>query len=315
MGKNIVPFIMILFLMFPALKLYAQDSIPVASDVQEEIKIQFQESFFKSLSEKSITNYQRAITYLETCNNLISNEISVLFELSKNYFMLGKFLEAQRYVEKALEQRSDDLWMLEHLVLIHEKDANFEEAIKVQLKIIENHPNKRNELVYLYIKNNNDHLAIRVLKDLEKENNISTKLLNLRNKLIQSKQPIVTKPVVVENTNLKEKFNNTQSFNALKLLLESLEKQKNQQDLLKYSAQGLSLFPAQSFVYLMYGKALISQKFYKKALLILQQGLDFVIENKVEADFYDVMVVAFQQQGNIKKVEMYRLKAAQLRNK
>ena len=50
----------ILFILF-SLKSYAQDSIPVAKDLTEEKELDFQQFFFKALSEKSIGHYQKAI--------------------------------------------------------------------------------------------------------------------------------------------------------------------------------------------------------------------------------------------------------------
>jgi len=80
-------------LLFNPFYIYSQDSISKVKETTEENYIKFQEFFFKSLSEKSIKNYQIAIQNLEECNAIFPNNKTVLFELSKNYLLLNKIRE------------------------------------------------------------------------------------------------------------------------------------------------------------------------------------------------------------------------------
>ena len=66
MIKRIV-LIVFLGLLYNPFCIVAQDSIPKIKEITEENTIKFQEFFFKSLSEKSIKNYQIAIQNLEEC--------------------------------------------------------------------------------------------------------------------------------------------------------------------------------------------------------------------------------------------------------
>ena len=73
---------------------YSQDSIPnakeIAKEIAEENNIKFQEYFFKSLSEKSIKNYQIAIENLEECNTISPNNKTIYFEKNRWFYYLGK---------------------------------------------------------------------------------------------------------------------------------------------------------------------------------------------------------------------------------
>ena len=63
---------------------FSQDSIPENIDLTEEAELKFQQYFFKALSEKAIGNYQKAIENLESCNQLLENDIAVFFEFLNN---------------------------------------------------------------------------------------------------------------------------------------------------------------------------------------------------------------------------------------
>ena len=118
-------FLSLVFILFSLFSVNAQDSIPASVNPLEKNNIKFQESFFKALSEKAIFNYQKAIQYLEECNNLVANNKAVLFELSKNYAKLNRNTEALEYINLALNKDSENLWLLEHKVDILKRLAFF----------------------------------------------------------------------------------------------------------------------------------------------------------------------------------------------
>lgn len=290
----------------------SQDSIPPIKDIDEEKQLQFQQYFFKALSEKAITNYRQAIVNLENCNALFPDEISVLFEFSKNYYFMNKTLEAKRYLDSALEKDPKNLWMLLHLVKIYKKDRNYGDAIKTQQKIVENYPKRREALVYLYLQNNDIEGAVSLLENLRSEGNLSGKLKRLQERLEEREKLITSKKVVVSTPNWIREFEEKKTFGALKNVLQNALKENDQENVLKYSEKGLSLFPAQPLVYLMHAKALNHKKLYKKALLVLNDGVDFVIENKMEAHFYKEMAISYEKTGNTKEAEKYKMRAKQL---
>lgn len=292
---------------------FSQDSIPAAKDLTEEKELKFQQFFFKALAEKSITNYRKAIENLENCNEILPNDLSVFFEFSKNYLLLNKTLEAKEYIDRALEQDAENIWMLLHLVEIHKKDRNFKEAIQVQQKIIKNHPKRRDDLVYLYLQNNNRKEAMNLLRTLESENILSSKLKRLKSTLEKRRTAKVARTENRDINSLIEKFESEKSFETLKKILEKPLEEKNLKVLLKYSEEGISLFPAQPFVYLVNGSVLNYQKSYKKAFTVLQVGIDFVIDDTMEADFYTEMAISSEGNGNKAEAEKYRMLAKKLK--
>ena len=103
-----------------------------------------------------------------------------------------------------------------------------------------------------------------------------------------------------------------QSYAALKRVLE--RSKENTAQLLKYSGEGILLFPAQPFVYLMHGEALNSKKQYSKALEILKSGLDFVFEGSVAVLFYKELAISYQGLGDENAAKKYREKSKKIKN-
>lgn len=323
-----------LFFMLYSINFFSQDSIPEKEDVTEEAELKFQQFFFKALSEKSIGNYQKAIENLESCNQILANDITVYFEFSKNYLFLNNTLLAKEYVERALVKEPNNIWMLTHLVQIYIKDKNFEEAIKTQKKIVVIDPKKREFLVRLYVYKGFINEAISLMNTLDQEKSLPAYLKRLRTTL-QSRKEYTTKndaldtdlnedeETVEETITAKEEvlssdlnglISQFKSDKSYTILEEILKKSKgNNQNLLRFSEEGISLFPAQPYVYFINGKVLNDTKEHKKALTILQSGLDFVIENDMEAAFYIEIANAYKGLGNDKEEIKYLQKAKNLK--
>ena len=69
--------------------LFAQEDVASKEAILfEQENINFQTFFFESLKQKAIGNYDKAIYALEACNNINKESIAILFELSKNHFLL-----------------------------------------------------------------------------------------------------------------------------------------------------------------------------------------------------------------------------------
>lgn len=320
------------FVFLISINIQAQDSIPEKEDVTEETELKFQQFFFKALSEKSIGNYQKAIENLESCNQILSNDISVYFEFSKNYLFLNNTLLAKEYIERSLAKEPSNIWMLTHLVQIHIKDKNFKEAIEIQHQIVVINPKKRDFLARLYVYNGQIKEAISLMNSLEEESGLSSYLKRLRSNLEARKEYTTKKELVdqdyeeedleEENTvkvteistdlnGLIHQFKTDKSYTILEVIL---KKTSENQDLLKFSEEGITLFPAQPYVYFVNGKVLNDTKNYKKALAILQSGIDFVIENDMEAAFYLEIAKAHKGLGDAKEEIKYLQKAKNLKN-
>jgi tetratricopeptide (TPR) repeat protein len=304
-----VSFFSLLFFLI-SLKSYAQDSIPEAKDFTEENELKFQEFFFEALSQKSIGNHQKAIENLESCNQIVPNDVAVFFEFSKNYLALNKTLLAKEYIQRAIEKEVTNIWMQKHLIAVFVKENNFLEAIKVQQKIVLLNSNERGFLVRLYLQNRDYKSALSLMNTLEKEHLLSLKLKGIKDSLVQRKPTIFKEKRVSED--VFKKFETDKSYTVLKQILEVSKDTLDQ--LLKYSSEGISLFPAQPFVYLINGKALNAKKEYKIALQVLKNVLDFFFEDAMEANFYKEISLSYMGLGNKEAADKYREKIKKLKN-
>ncbi|WP_347172956.1 tetratricopeptide repeat protein [Polaribacter uvawellassae] len=313
MKLSVTSLLLLLFLWNP-IKVFSQDSIPISPNLKEENFLKFQDHFFKALAQKSIYNYRVAIENLEKCNELKPNDVSVLFELSKNYLMMKRFLEAEQYATQALKIEPENYWVLEHLGKIYLASSNIKRAIVIQEKIVKINPKGREKLVYLYFQNNQLEKAKTLLNDLEKTNQLTPGLIHLRKEFVKS--TVATKVEKVKGLSefIKE-FESDKSFESLYKIL-TLSANTNTNVLLSYSQIGLELFPAQAFVYLMNAKALNQNNNFEKAIEQLLNGIDFVIDDKnLEADFYEELAISYGKLGNKKEAIKNKNKALALRKK
>ena len=312
MKLSITSFFLILFLCNSSIG-FSQDSIPISPNVKEENLLKFQDYFFKALAQKAIFNYQVAIENLEKCNDLKPKDVSVLFELSKNYLMLKRFLEAEEYASQALKIEPNNYWILEHLGKTYLASSNIKKAITIQEKIVKINPKGREKLVYLYFQNNQLEKSKAILLTLEKEDQLTPELNQFKKQFLKRAK----KNTVSKTKNVKEliaKFESDKSFETLSKIV-TLPSINNKQ-LLFYSTKGLEMFPVQSLMYLMNAKALNQNKNFKKAIEQLTNGIDFVIDdNNLEADFYEELSISYKGLGNQKEATKNKNKAIALRKK
>ncbi|QXP71409.1 hypothetical protein H0I29_04820 [Polaribacter sp. R2A056_3_33] len=314
--KNIVGFytyaLFSFFFVLFSFNSFSQDSIPIAKDLTEEKELDFQQFFFKALSEKSIGNYQKAIENLENSNQVLTGNTAVYFEFSKNYLLLNKTLLAKEYIKRALNNEPNNIWMLQHLVKTHIKDKNFSDAIEVQEKLVTLNLSEQELLVKLYLNNKEEDKAVSLMNTMEQNNGLSTSFKRLKEGLAKRSNNSVVEEKITDGGSIEEQFKANKSYAVLYQILVAAK--ENPEVLLKYSDEGILLFPAQPFVYLMKGKALNYQKKFKNALISLQNGIDFVIEDTMEADFYKEMAVSYKGLGNFKEEKNFIEKSKKIKN-
>ncbi|WP_299132883.1 tetratricopeptide repeat protein [uncultured Tenacibaculum sp.] len=303
-------FFTFILLLIPS-SLLSQDSIPLAASVDEQKSIDFQKHFFKAITHKAINNHQKAIESLDECNQLIPNDVSVLFELSKNYHKLNKYIEAVEYANKALVLKPNNLWISEHLVQVYRRNNALDQAVEIQKNISKQHPKKNQYLVYLYLQKNDIDSAKSVLAELEAAKLLSPRLRRIKKRLTYPSNTKNQLSKNIDNTtkaNYESQFKKNKSFSTLKTLLTKLDLENNSK-LLVYSKEGITLFPAQPLVYLMNARANNKSKEYKKAIASLQNGIDFVIDNPVmQTNFYNELIKSYQGIGDTKNANKYRKK-------
>lgn len=297
---------------------YSQDDSLTLLEDSDDVLIKFENHYFEALKYKAIGNNSLAIIELEKCQQLFPNDKSVDFEFSKNYFDLRKYIQAELYIDKALQQNSDNYWFLELAKKIQLKQYNYLKAIELQQKIILQKPKFTEDLVLIYIQASELEKAQKLIEELEIKGFSSSRLTRFK-KTVSNRNRNETKQRIVETKNasledLKESFKSNKQFDILKKILQEEFILKNREGLYKYSSQGLELFPAQPYVYLMNGKALISQEKYKDAIDVLMNGIDFVIDdNEMMVQCYQQLAIGYEAIGKNKKAENYRNLAIELR--
>ncbi len=289
----------VLLLLFPFLALFAQQPLTEAQDTK------FQTHFFEALKQKGIGNFDKALISLETCQKINPTSKAVLFELSKNNLALNQYEEAIYFVKQALQNDSNNLFLLTHLVKIYKKQQYFSKAIEVYKKIYALQPNKIEPLVQLYLLNGQAKKAIAMLNDLEAKNMLSSELIERKNKLqAQLLPPKTTKKETEISVAL---FERNKNFEVLQTLISNAKKAGNYQDMLSISEMGLQYFPAQPKIYLSKAQALNKLLKFEDAIETLEIGLDFVIDNKaLQQQFYKALVVAYKATNNPKDAKKYQ---------
>ena len=150
------------------------------------------------------------------------------------------------------------------------------------------------------------------MNSLEKENLLSSRLKRIRDSLQKRSVSQKSEEKPTDLISLIDQFKSDKSYKILAQILNlSID---NPTELLKYSEDGITLFPAQPFVYLMKAKALNHQEKYNKALSTLQNGIDFVIEDQMEVDFYKEFVITYKGLGNLEKENKYQQKLNKLKS-
>lgn len=293
----------------------AQDSIPLPVDLSEEKALTFQNFFFKALSEKAIKNYQKAIQYLENCNQIVPNDKAVFFEFSKNYLLLNRPVEAKDYIERALALEPDNVWMLLHLVNVYSQQQDYTNAIATQQQIIAKHPKRKDALVSLLYQNRQYAEALDLLNQMEKEKGLSRNLRQLKATIERRTNPVKKEVITESLSDLVTTFDASPTFTLLKQIV-SLAEQQDPTIFIQYSKKGFELFPAQAEAYLLYAKSLLYQKKHQNALTILESGIDFVIDQiALETAFYETMSKAYLGLNQPEKAKEFEKKAKQLKDK
>ncbi len=443
MKKTVALFSFLVFNCFSGVLLAqkAPDDIATVDD-------KFQESFYESLKQKAIENYDKAILALEVCEKIQPENAVVLYELGKNHQYQKEYQKAFEYYDKASKFDSKNRWYLngkyeaayrmndfqtaietvgkliesekgyrEDLVVLYIKTAQYQKALdlinvlndevgksekrelfKSQIlrdsrfqgseitnlqNLIKKNPTEESnyiELINLYNSNNQDDKALEIAKKLEKaipasdwaqvdlfrtylkngQNDLAISSLNkalasskidrkVKHKLFNEflifvknnpqynsdleraigylkddKEVKVAKEVGKFFQSKKEwdnairyyeldKTNNPNDIETQGLLIECYVVKEQYDAVLKNADASIELFPMQPEFYYYSGLANNQLKNYKKALQILEQGLDYLVEDKrLETNFYIQLGEAYNGLGDNKKKEYYFKKANEL---
>ena len=163
--KKIVFFFSFAFLLCNANLLLAQtepDAVALAND-------EFQNSFFESLKQKGMENYDRAITALQKCDDLQPNNFVVNFELGKNYLFQKDYKRAYELFGKATKIDPKNQWAWVGMYDVCYETQDYNQAIIIVEKLIEFKADYKEDLTSLYMNTQQYDKALDLINELNEK--------------------------------------------------------------------------------------------------------------------------------------------------
>jgi tetratricopeptide (TPR) repeat protein len=145
------------------------------------VEDEFQEHFFEALKQKGIENYDRAVDALHKCLNLDSKKPVIYFELGKNYNKLKNFGAAEDHLKKAISMQPDNEWFLDELYDVYYQQDDINNAIKTIKQLVKYHPDYKEDLAALYVREEKYKQALELLDELDAQLGISESRDAMRN--------------------------------------------------------------------------------------------------------------------------------------
>ncbi|WJS95804.1 tetratricopeptide repeat protein [Flavobacterium johnsoniae] len=127
---------------------------------------EYQDSFYESLKQKGIENYDKAIVSLEKCIKLKPNDAVAYFELGKNYLALKQYQNAQDAFEKATQLDPKNKWFWLGIYDVSYETKNYALAIEIIQKIIVFDEEYKDDLISLYMITNQYDKALTAINEM-----------------------------------------------------------------------------------------------------------------------------------------------------
>jgi len=127
---------------------------------------EYQDSFYESLKQKGIENYDKAIVSLEKCIKLKPNDAVAYFELGKNYLSLKEYQNAQNAFEKATQLDPKNKWFWLGIYDVSYETKNYPLAIETIQKIIVFDEEYKDDLISLYMITNQYDKALTAINEM-----------------------------------------------------------------------------------------------------------------------------------------------------
>ena len=178
--QHITKLLLVLFLV-PSFAMAQVDFNKRPDDDLGNVEDEFQEHFFEALKQKGIENYERAVEALHKCLNLDSKKPVIYFELGKNYNKLKNFGAAEEYLKKAIDMQPDNVWFLDELYDVYYQQDDVNNAIKTIKQLVRYHPDYKEDLAALYVREERYKQALDILDELDEEYGLSESRDAMRN--------------------------------------------------------------------------------------------------------------------------------------
>ncbi|WP_316633312.1 tetratricopeptide repeat protein [uncultured Flavobacterium sp.] len=149
--------------------LLSNPTLVMAQTEPEDIAMaedEYQDSFYESLKQKGIENYDKAIVSLEKCIKLKPNDAVAYFELGKNYLALKQYSNAQTSFEKATQLDPKNKWFWLGIYDVSYETKNYPLAIETIQKIIVFDEEYKDDLISLYMITNQYDKALLAINEM-----------------------------------------------------------------------------------------------------------------------------------------------------
>lgn len=127
----------------------------------------FQESYYESLKQKGIENYDRAIVELEKCLKLQPENAIIHHELGKNYFFKKDYVLAEESFIKSTQIEPKNKWYWIDLYEVYYETKNYNQGILTLQKIIPLDKNYKEDLTSLYMYTHQYDKALLLINELD----------------------------------------------------------------------------------------------------------------------------------------------------
>lgn len=287
---------------------YAQETnADVSYEVNEDA---FQESFYESLKQKGIENYDKAITALLTCKSLEPDNVLVDYEIGLNYMYQHKYVEAQPYLEKAITEEPINKWYLDALLSCYKNQQQTEKAIEVATQLAQKNTSYALVVADLYFDERNYKKAIEVLDELEAKGLYKAEVAQRKSKAVMLNNITNLANTYAEETPVSEEKSlaNNPIEDYKKQILKQ-QSQTNYKEMLAVSSEALDNYPTQPEFYYLKGVALNKLQNFELATEVLEEGLGYLLDDAtLENNIYKELVFAYKGANNLDKAKQYQQK-------
>lgn len=176
--KTIVFFFLSLFVLpFSGWSQTEPEEIAMVSD-------EFQDSFYESLLQKGIENYDKAIVALEKCLVSQPNNATVHFELGKNYLALKQYENAYQSFLKATQIEPKNKWFWTGIYDLSFQTKNYERAMTAVQELILFDERNKDDLIPLYMATNQLEKALTLIGEMNAKYGKSQERTQFKNQIL-----------------------------------------------------------------------------------------------------------------------------------
>ena len=145
---------------------------------------EFQDSFYESLLQKGIENYDKAIVALEKCLVSQPNNAAVHFELGKNYLALKQYENAYQSFQKATQIDPKNRWFWIGIYDLSFQTKNYDRAMTAVQQLILFDERYKDDLIPLYMATNQLEKALTLIGEMNAKYGKSQERTQFKNQIL-----------------------------------------------------------------------------------------------------------------------------------